>query len=310
MKRFLLALVFCLVLIAGPIQAQQLPTLSSLEIMLWPEYDRPELLVIYRGKFAEATPLPVQVDLLLPPGIDQPTAVAFVGDDGQRFNQDYTTRTENGQVVVSFELSTLAFQLEYYAPFSVDGSGLRDVAYSYTADYAVSALSLEVQVPPTAQAFTMNPPSDSTTQGSDGFIYQAVEVGSLAAGETRSWTITYQKTGSELTADSVTPAALPIDTATPAAQSSDNSMVIIFALSFVALVAVGAGAFWLGKQTQPAAVAPRGRSDRQAGRRRASPQQPVRSSRARDGALFCHQCGASLRSDSEFCHKCGTQVHE
>jgi hypothetical protein len=75
-------------------------------------------------------------------------------------------------------------------------------------------------------------------------------------------------------------------------------------------VAVGAGAFWLGKQTQPAAVAPRGRSDRQAGRRRASPQQPVRSGRARDGALFCHQCGASLRSDSEFCHKCGTQVHE
>jgi hypothetical protein len=251
--------------------------------------------------------LPVHVDFTLPVGVSQPTAVAYVGEDGQRLNQDYTTQTENGQVVVSFDLSALAFQLEYYTPFSVDSNGLRDITYSYTADYPVDDLSLEAQVPPTAEGFTMSPPPDSTIDGSDGLTYQAIDAGSLAAGETKTWTITYSKAGSELTVDSPTIAALPTETAAPAATGSDNSTVIIFALSFVALAAVGAGAFWLGKQTQPAGAVPRRRGG-QAGSRRSAPQSPVRSDRAREDALFCRQCGASLRPDSEFCHKCGTKV--
>ena len=38
----------------------------------------------------------------------------------------------------------------------------------------------------------------------------------------------------------------------PVSQAEDNSTVIIFAIAFVVLFAVGGGAFWLGKQTQPA----------------------------------------------------------
>jgi hypothetical protein len=313
MKQLLLTLVLCLVLIAVPAQAQQPPTLSSLEISIWPEYDRPDVLVIYRGQFAEATPLPVQVELRLPPGIGQPTAVAFVGEGGQRFNQEYTTRMEGDQLVVSFELSTLAFQLEYYAPFSADATGLREFTYSYTADYPVTALSLEFQVPPAADAFAIEPPADSTIQGSDGLTYQLVEAGALVQGDTKSWTFTYQKTGSELTADSLTSAELPAQPPAPAAQNSDSSTVLIFTLSFIALIAVGAGAFWLGKQTQPASPAPggsRGKSGRRGSGRGTARQQPLRSAQGREGALFCHRCGAALRSDSEFCHKCGAEVRE
>jgi len=317
MKRLFPVLVFCLVLVAVPVQAQQLPTLSSLEISIWPEYDRPDVLVIYRGQFAEATPLPVQVDLLLPPGISQPSAVAFVGDGGERFNQDYTTRMEGDQLLVSFSLTTLSFQLEYYAPFSAAATGLKEFAYIYTADYPVSSLSLEVQVPPSADAFAMDPPADSTTQGSDGLTYQMIDVGSLAQGDSRSWTITYQKTDSGLTADTLSPSQPASQQPAPQAQSSDSSTVLIFTLSFIALIVVGGGAFWLGKQTQPASPAHTGSrgkggrgGSRRVGERGASSQETSRSRVRGDGVLFCSQCGTPLRSDSEFCHKCGAAVRE
>ena len=47
MKRILFVL--CLVLLAWPVQAQEAATLSNLEIALWPEYDRAEVLVIASG---------------------------------------------------------------------------------------------------------------------------------------------------------------------------------------------------------------------------------------------------------------------
>ncbi len=313
MKRYFLVLFFCLTLIAVPVRAQQSPTLSTLEISLWPEYDRAEVLVIYRAQFAEGTSLPVPVEVRLPPNIGQPHAVAFVDEGGQRFNQQYTTRVEGDWLVVSFELSTRAFQLEYYAPLAVDASGTREFTFNYTADYAIDAMSLEAQVPPSAQGFALDPPADSTTQGSDGLTYQLIDVGPLAQNETRSWTMTYQKSGSELTQDVVAPAQPTAGSTTPPATTSDNSSIIIFAVSFVALIVVGVGAFWLGKQTQPVS-APAGGSRRSNKRRGSgrggSRQQQSYSSRAGGEALFCHQCGATLRPDSEFCHKCGAEVRD
>jgi hypothetical protein len=310
MKR-LLILCFCLALIAVPVRAQQLPTLSSLEISLWPEYDRPSVLVIYRGEFAAGTPLPVPVEFRIPASAGQPHAVAYVDKGGQRLNQPYTTRVEGDSLVVSFDLAALSFQLEYYLPLQADASGLRDLPFSYTADYAVDALSLEVQEPPTAQAFSMDPPADSTVQGSDGLTYELNDAGSLAQGETRAWTITYQKAGSGLTADSPASTGSSTQATTPAAPGSDNSTIIIFVLSFIALVAVGAGAFWLGKQTQPAsqsAAQSPAQKRRRGNGRGSQPRPAARSSHGE--TVYCYRCGATLRPDSEFCHKCGAEVRQ
>jgi hypothetical protein len=313
MKRLFWIFLVCLGLMAVPVQAQQPPTLSTLEIALWPEYDRPDVLVIYRGQLAEGTSVPVSVELRLPADVGQPHAVAYVGEGGQRFNQQYTTRVEGDWLVVSFELSTQAFQVEYYDPLTVDASGQREYTFTYTADYAIDALSLEVQVPPRAEAVSLDPPADSTTRGSDGLDYQLVEAGSMAQGETGSWTLTYEKADSELTQDILAPAETTAGSTAPPAQNSDNSTVIIFAVSFVALIAVGAGAFWLGKQTQPdaepAAGSRTGRKRRGSGRGSTSKQESY-PNRAGGGAFFCHQCGVALRADSEFCHKCGAEVRE
>jgi hypothetical protein len=311
MKRILLILTLCLIGLMGLAQAQDVPVLSNLEISVWPEFDRPDVLVIYRGLFAADTPLPMSAEIRIPARVGQPTAVAYVGEGGQRLNQQYTTRVEGDWLVVSFELATEGFQLEYYDPLSIDSSGQRQYSYSYTADYPVEALSLEVQVPPTAQDFTLEPPADSVTTQTDGLVYHLISAGTLDQGEERGWTFAYQKDNDNLTAAAFAPAETAVPAAVPVAESTDNSTVLIFLVAFVALFAVGAGAFWLGRgtqsidETEPSAS--RQQKRRGSGRGVETQRRPSLSSQSSD-ILFCRQCGTDLRPDSDFCHRCGAQV--
>lgn len=311
MKRFFLTLLFCIVVSSGPTFAQDVPLLSDLEISLWPEYDRPEVLVIYRGLFAEDTPLPIPVEISIPARVGQPTAVAYVGEGGQRLNQEYTTRVSGEWLVVAFELNTVGFQLEYYDTLPADSAGQRTYTYAYTADYAITDLHLDFQVPPTAQGFALEPPADSAITESDGLVYHMVSAGALAQGEDRSWTFAYQKDNEELTVSAFVQPKATVP-APPATAGTGNSTVLVFLVAFVALIAVGAASFWLGRRTQPLQPEPPAspRSKRRgSGRGSQIPNQRLPSSGGQE-ALFCHQCGAELRADSDFCHKCGTAVRQ
>ena len=310
MKRLILTLVLVLTALAGSVQAQDTPTLSSLEITLWPEFDKPEVLVIYRGIFADDTPLPVPVEFYLPAQAGQPSAVAYVGEDGQRFNQEHTTRIEGEWLVVSFELATPGFQLEYYDTLPVDSAGQRTYEYVYAADYPVSTLNLEFQVPPTAEGFTLEPAADSVTQQSDGLTYHLAQVGSVEQGETNQWKFTYQKADSDLTISGFVQPDTPQAAAPAPIEDAGSSTIWIFLVAFVALVGVGIAAFWLGRGTQPISqpTTPSPRHKRRGSGRGGQPGPQRASLSGNQEALFCHQCGAELRSDSEFCHRCGTKV--
>lgn len=308
MKRFFVIMVLGVLLVAGPVQAQDALSLSSLEISLWPEFDRPEVLVIYRGTFPSDTPTPVPVEIRIPARVGQPTAVAYV-EGGDRLNQQYTTRIEDDWLIVSFELATTAFQLEYYDTLPVDAAGNRTYTYDLTADYPIAALSMEFQVPPTAQGFMLDPEADSVLEQADGLTYHLVQAGSIEQGESKRWTFAYQKGNDELTASAFEQLEAPVPTLP--AESGDSSTALIFLIAFVALVAVGASAFWLGRRThvdsEPAAPAAARRKRRGKGRGEEVQRQP-RTSLGAEERRFCHKCGAQIRPDSEFCHKCGVLV--
>lgn len=309
MKRFILTLVISLTVLAGIAQAQETTSLSSLEVSLWPEYDRPDVLVINRGLLAEGTPLPVSLEIRIPARVGQPHAVAYVGQDGQLFNQQYTTRVEGDWLEVSFRLGEQGFLVEYYDPLPIDEAGQRQYTYSYVADYPVSSMLVELQEPPSAEAVALDPPADSSRTGSDGLVYHVLDVGELEAGEERSWTFAYQKDNADLTASAIAPPEAPV--ATPEPASTDNSTVLIFLVAFVTLIAVGAAAFWLGGRTQPMSQtmpsSPPPRKRRGSGRGPKSQRPQVAGLDGAD-AIFCRQCGTELRSDSLYCHRCGTAV--
>ena len=306
MKRLLLILVLCWVALAGLVQAQESPTLASLEISVWPEYDRPEVLVIYRGELDADVSLPALVEIAVPARVGQPTAMAYVDDLGQRLNQQYTTRVEGDSLIVSFELVTQSFQLEYYDALPAGEAGERTYSFAYTADYPITALNMEFQVPPTAQGFLLSPPADTVVEGGGGLNYHLIQAGTLAAGDTREWTFSYVKDNSVLTAASLEPAATSAPQA-PAADGVGDSTIWIFLVSFVALIGVGVTGYWLGHRTQTTSerIRPAPKPQKRRGSGRGDGIQPPSSG---GKARFCHKCGAELRSDSAFCHECGTSV--
>ena len=304
----LLILALLLVSLAGNVQAQEQPTFANLEIALWPEFDRPDVLVIYRGQLDADVSLPAPIEISVPARVGQPTAVAYVDDAGQRFNQQYTTRVEGDQLIVAFELSTLAFQLEYYDALPADTTGKRSYTFTHTADYDTAAMSLEFQEPPTAQGFVLVPPADTAIVGADGLNYHLIQVGALANGDTQEWTFSYVKDNTDLTAEGLVQpdGAVPAATA-PATIGGGDSTIWIFLVAFVALIAVGATGYWLGHRTQPASRAAQPAPRRQK-RRGSGRGDEVQRTPATSDARFCHRCGAELRSDSTFCHQCGTSV--
>jgi hypothetical protein len=220
------------------------------------------------------------------------------------------TRVEGDLLVVSFELDSQGFQLEYYDELPVDSTGQRSYTYSYVADYPIAVLSLEFQVPPTAEGFTLDPTADSVSQEGDGLTYHLVQVEALQPGDARSWGFVYQKDNEDLTASAF---AQP-ETSTPGAPvpvtETGNSTVLVFLIAFVALVGVGAGAFWLGRRTLPdtetSQPPAKRRQRRGSGRSPQKAQSPVPTGGQQ--TVYCHRCGAQLRQDSEFCHKCGAAV--
>jgi hypothetical protein len=284
--------------------AGEQPSLATLQISLWPEFDRPELLVIYRGLLAEETALPAMIEVSIPSDIAAPSAVAYVDEADQRLNLAYTSRVEGDARIVSFELPALGFQLEYYDTLPIEATGRRTYTFDYRADYDVAELGIEFQVPPTAQNFVLEPPADSAFPESGGVVYHVVQAGALAQGENRSWTFRYDKDNPGLTlealeqAEEQAPSVLPT---TEATAGGDGSTGLIFLVAFVALVAVGAAAFWLGRRTgteaAPVVDTP-------------FPARKKRLERGIGQRAFCHKCGTQLRPDSEFCHKCGAIVRQ
>ena len=318
MKRVWLALFLCVVSLALPAVsglpvvsglpavswAQDSPILESLDISLWPEYDHPGVLVIYRGQVEGTFPLPFEI--AIPARAGEPHAVAYIGEDGGRFNLQHTTRVEGDLLIVACELPTPHFQLEYYDELSVSDAGVRAYTFSYTAEYPVRNLLIEVQEPPLAQDFQLDPAAGSSAVANDGLRYHAFEAGSLEPGQSQSWAFRYTKEDDRLTTaffQQATPAPAPAQPATP---PENNSTVAIFVVAFVALVGVGVAAYWLGQRTQ--APAPRRAPARgNAPEREPTPANVARRKRER-AAYFCHKCGAEIRDDSHFCHSCGAAV--
>lgn len=315
----LLLVGLCLALWAVPVLGQEPPALASLDLSLWPEYDRPALLVIYRGQFAAETALPLAVEFRIPAAAGIPHAVAYLDEQDQPIQQEYTTQQDGDALLVAMTLPSRGFQLEYYLPLpAADDAGQRLIPFIYTADYPVTVLSIEVMEPLGAEAFRLDPAADRASTADNGLTYHVAAAGPLAQNESASWNIAYTKADTGLTAAALqsrpaaTTAAPPAQaTSTPAAGAKVPGWLVALA-ALLALIAVGAGAFWLGRHSRPTPQeAPAGR--RRGGKQPARHKQPARQEQPPAGsqeATYCYRCGAQTRPGSDFCHQCGAAVRQ
>ena len=115
-KKFLLLLLCLLIIIPMRVAAQNDLNVSTVEVDLWPEYDRPSMLVIYRITLAPDVTLPAQVSLRIPARVGLPNAVAAKQTDGSLINTPYDLQESGDWGILEFQATSPELQIEYYDP--------------------------------------------------------------------------------------------------------------------------------------------------------------------------------------------------
>ncbi len=267
----------------------QNPRLASLQIEIWPEFDRPAALVIFRAELAANVALPAAVSLRIPASSGGPTAVAAsTGPGAGLFNVKYERTEANGFITLNFSAPQRMFHIEFYEPFAT-GTADRSYTYVWPGDFAVDKPSVIVQEPAGALNLTVQPFLDGTTTDEKGLRYRSGELGTLAAGKQLPIKVSYTKTGSQTSTEMLQPKAaiaspvpVPVQ-ATGLAGKSPRWWALVFAIA--AALVIAAWAAYLGWRLRGKAPA-------------AQPK----------GAGFCSKCGASLDPGDRFCSKCGASL--
>ena len=302
----LIALV--LVITASPALAQASPTLSALEIELWPEYDKPSVLVIFRGTVAPNVPLPATLTFEIPPKFT-PLAVAYRDPQGLLYDLKYTTTAGASATAITFSVPTTSFQFEYYDTTLDTTTPSRKFNFAWRAPYPIQALNVVVQQPVNASNLVTTPKTESSI-GVDGLTYFKQSRSNVNANESITLDVAYIKSDPTLTASTVKPpAAEPISIATPAAVSSNNQTLLVTIIAALAVAAAFGGVIWYVRANNESAASPEESAPRRR-KEKGHPPRPKEVNPARSGtpAAFCHQCGEPAAPDDNFCRKCGTKI--
>ena len=259
--------------------------LSSLEIDLWPQYDRPGVLVIYRASIAPGSSLPAPLSFRVPTAAGAPTAVAELRASGQLVTLEYDRRVDGDVATIEFTATRSRIQIEYYDPRIERHDATRSFTFTWPGDYEVGAFSVSAQQPDLARNLTIDPPATRGEQGPDGLLYRTVTRSGVALGEAVDIAVSYETVADQLSVETMLPAE-----PTSAAASATDAVV---GVSYLAVAVGGALALAAGLTLVLAARSRRRGTDTvAAGGRRG----------------FCAQCGAPAGVGDRFCHRCGASI--
>jgi hypothetical protein len=239
--------------VAAGANAQTNPSLSRLEIDIWPEFDRPAAaLVILRGEIAPEVALPASVSLRIPTASGGPAALANAASvDAPLLTIPYErSDVQVDFLTLAFKTDTRFFQLEFYDRLRTD-SASRRYTYVWTGDLAVGDVTVQAQEPAGAAGLSVRPDLGPDIAGPDGLVYREAQLGALEQGKTLTVDVSYQKSDPRTSAE-----ILGLTTATPPRENPGSGgglpRWVIFAGVAGALLLVAAGLiFWL-RRPRPA----------------------------------------------------------
>jgi hypothetical protein len=281
-------------------------TLARLRIELWPEFDQPSVLVLYSGEVA---------------GASAEVTLTFAMPEGATFNAAAYTDPETGDLLqaqssidggaVTMTSPNGTFHVEFYDPSFDTSAAERSYSYAWGGEYAVTTLEWAAQQPPTAQDFTTDPAGILIT-GDLGLQYTQTTVTDLAAGDTSSFSFTYTKADSALTADLLpSPGAAQEDSTAPEdsqPQGTINTTTVLITMLVLAGVGLIGGGLYLynrSREEQEASPSPYSPPSRRRGRTKGR----ARSAPPGEAPRFCTNCGTPVADPSDrFCRNCGASL--
>ena len=292
MKRFLIGIVllFCLALATG-VSAQSALTFDTVQIQLWPEYDRPSMLVIYTLEISPEVALPIEFTIRIPARAGEPHAVAVL-ENNQLMTAEYSSTAGGDWTEITMQASAPMVQIEYYDPALSQSDNPREFQFSWDFDYPIADLILSVKQPVNATNLLILPQLGSPQDPGDGLLTYTASLGNLPSGETTALELSYQK------ADTV----LAVDAFSQQAAADGSSLASQGGLPTWGWVLIGAGAvlvfgggFYLLNINRKAGSESKYRQKKQ-------------SRSQTDTGIFCHQCGAQAHAGDKFCRECGTKL--
>ena len=301
MPKKLLVLFFLLILFV-PLEAgaQSSQSLSLVEVDLWPEYDRPSMLVIYHLVLPPDAKYPLDMEIRIPTAAGAPNAVAARQPNGSLINLNYDQTPGADWSRIKFTATTPEVQIEYYDPSLVKDNDARHFEYRWPGDYAVQDFRIQVQQPTGASNMRISPSLGSGVTKPDGLVYYSSEIGSLPLGQSLAIDIEYQKQDDELSAQTI-----PIDPSGPIGATPVNRLTLMSALPWVIgglgvlLIVGGAIWYWQSGREQP---------DVKPKVRRRKPSALIEGAVVEEGHAYCHQCGKRALPGDRFCRACGSQL--
>jgi hypothetical protein len=279
------------------------PEIDRLEVELWPDFDRPSVLVLLTGILPEGTNFPARIVIPIPEDATI-NAIARVDESGSMFTDLEVDDSVPGQLTITTMEPN--FRVEYYDPYSADGNQ-RDYTFEWQSNTAVNELAVIVQQPSLASEIDLSPEAIQVNNRQDGLLYHTLPVREVPAGEEYSLELSYNLQRPQLSAELLggQQPAVPSDIIGDVGgqEPGFNWQIAVAAAAFGLALAAGA---WLLLGYRRS-------------RRKISKPRPVRRSREKrtaystsqssgKGANFCHECGQGLSPEDKFCRNCGTPV--
>ena len=308
--RLIVALLFLTALLPAALSARaQTPAdrLEALGVELWPDYDRPAMLVLLTGTLPPTAALPATVTIPMPAEADINAVASFNESGALMSDVDYTA--EEGQITLT--TPSARFRVEYYVPYAVDGN-TNSFTFDWVADVPVDALTVVVQQPLAAADFRITPAAESSSaERGDGLTYHTLPTRAVGAGEPFAVEIVYTVDAPVLSAPPV-PTVAPSAATTTATTSAGGQTAFgvdpLWLLAGVGALALIGAAWYPGqRQGRAAARARKPQPSRPAKTNAAKPPAPP-AAKPSAATRYCHNCGQPAQPADTFCRHCGTQL--
>ncbi len=294
---FLAGLSAMILLVVGSFQGSAqgaTAPIEHLEVSLWPEFDRPAMLVIYRFEIAPDTPLPARIALPVPAASGLPHAVAWLSDEGGLFDATFTNESAGEWQVIEVELpESRSGQLEYYADMDFADT-TRSFLFEWPQGFELGGMSYKVQNPVSATELVVSPVPDGEGRGDYGFNYMTAEMGPQPVDSAPVISVTYQKANPTLSIDSLQPLG---QISAPIGVQTQNPNIVPWLLGAAGIVLLGGGGYYFVSKRRPAPQ----REPRRRGKRTTEVELEA-------STIYCHNCGAAAGISDVYCRQCGTQL--
>jgi hypothetical protein len=307
---FMLILSLCLTAASPAQTTNQYLQINNMEIDIWPDYDQPSTLVIYRISFASLMSFPSRVSFKIPASAGDPYSVAMKDLDGLLYDLEYTVIPDGDWNRIEFVTSTPDVQIEFYDPYSVGTNSAHAYTYHWVSDYPVSNLKIVIQQPRYAQNMVIQPYLGSGVVNiDDNLTYFTALVGSVNLAESINVSFSYNKVNDLLSAST-----LPVRAASSLEQNTspwqmlhdlltpiweNHSLVVSGGLLFAGILLLALGWVLSTRKAKPW-TNPDGEDE-------SKPSKETNESES-ETEVYCHVCGKRAHQNDVYCRACGSKL--